>query len=322
MNIGELKMAQALPLELKIAKTERRLDEAVYQFTTNGLYTSISGGKDSSVLHHIVKNRYPDIPSVFCNTTLEYREVIDKAKEIADEVIRPDMNYAQTITHYGYPCISKSQAMAFRKLTTQNLSSAYRNKLLHGDEKGRAGKLSDKWHYLLNSADFKISEKCCDVMKKRPFKKYNKKTGRIPITGVMADESQNRQIRYLNNGGCNAFNCSEPKSNPLGFWTEQDILQYIYEYKLDIAEVYGEVVYDNNEKKFKTTGEKRTGCVGCIFGCHMEKGKNRFQRMKESHPEMYDYCMRGGTYNDEGIWVPEKGLGMAHVLDKLNIEYR
>lgn len=259
MELQELRYLQALPLDLKVAKTERRLDEAVYMFTDSGLYTSVSGGKDSSVLHHIVKKRYPKIPSVFCNTTLEYREVINKATEIADEIIRPEMNFAQTITKYGYPCITKAQAMAFRKLTTQNLSESYRSKLLHGDEKGRAGKLSDKWHYLLHSADFRISEKCCEVMKKRPFKKYNKKTGRIPITGVMADESQNRQNRYLADGGCNAFRCSEPKSNAIGFWTEQDILQYIYEEKVEIAEVYGEVVYDNMQSKFIATGERRTG---------------------------------------------------------------
>lgn len=43
--------------------------------------------------------------------------------------------------------------------------------------------------------------------------------------------------------------------------------------------------------------------------------------MKETHPQMYDYCMRGGKHDEEGIWVPDKGLGMAHVLDQLKIEY-
>ena len=57
--------------------------------------------------------------------------------------------------------------MAIRKIKTNNLSEKYRNKLLHGDERGATGKLSDQFHYLLD-APFKISELCCDVMKKRP----------------------------------------------------------------------------------------------------------------------------------------------------------
>lgn len=321
MNIKELRMLQALPLEVKIAKSKLRIKDAVDMFGINGLYTSFSGGKDSRVLVDLVKEDYPEIPTVFCNTTLEYKSVLEHGKKYADVVIRPKMNYAATITKYGYPCISKAQAMAIRKITTQNLSEQYRNKLLHGDEKGTAGKLSNKWHYLLHKADFKISEQCCDVMKKRPFKKYRKDTGRYPIIGTMADESQNRQSRYLKENGCNAFYGKSPKSVPLGFWTEQDILQYIYEKKLDIAEEYGEVIWSNEKHKFVTTGESRTGCVGCIFGCHLQRSENRFQRMKRKHPEYYDYCMRGGKYNEEGLWVPDKGLGMAHVLETLNIEY-
>lgn len=42
----------------------------------------------------------------------------------------------------------------------------------NGDERGKFGKLPDKWKFLL-SAPFNCSEKCCDIMKKKPFKKYN-----------------------------------------------------------------------------------------------------------------------------------------------------
>lgn len=320
MNINELKYLQALPLELKIAKTKLRIEEAVYRFGSDGLYVSVSGGKDSTVLHNIVKELYPNIPSVGCDTGLELPGVKEKMYELCDEIIRPSMSYPKVLEKYGYPCLGKSQAMAFRKLTTQNLSDKYRSKLMYGDEKGTAGKLSDKWHYLLLRADFKISEQCCDVMKKRPFHKYEKETNRIPITGVMADESTTRQTRYLKDGGCNAFDNEHPQSKPLGFWTEQDILQYIKEYNIDIAPEYGKIIEEDG--KLRTTGESRTGCAFCMFGVHLEpEFDNRFTRMAKDNPKFYNYCLKGGKYNEEGKWIPDKGLGMAHVLDTLGVNY-
>lgn len=57
----------------------------------------------------------------------------------------------------------------------------------------------------------------------------------------------------------------------------------------------------------------------CAFGIHVQKGEGRFQRMKRTHPKQYDYCMGGGEYNEEGLWVPnKKGLGMAHCIDEIN----
>lgn len=56
----------------------------------------------------------------------------------------------------------------------------------------------------------------------------------------------------------------------------------------------------------------------CGFGAHLEKGEGRFERLKRTHPKLYDYCMGGGDYGDDGIWRPDsKGLGMAHVIDEL-----
>jgi 3'-phosphoadenosine 5'-phosphosulfate sulfotransferase (PAPS reductase)/FAD synthetase len=320
MDFKNLRYLQALPRDLKLAKTKRRIEEAVYRFGVDGVYCSYSGGKDSSVLLHILHSMYGSrIPAVFCDTGLEDRRLREFAMHRANFVIKPKTSPMETITKYGYPIISKPQAMAIRKLTTQNLSPAYRNKLLYGDEKGVAGMLSAKWHYLLE-ADFKISELCCAVVKKRPFYAYEKESGRIPITGMTAAESAQRAINYVREGGCNAFDLKHPHSQPLGFWTDQDILAYIDFYKVPIAPPYGEVVLQGNE--FCTTCERRTGCQYCCFGVHMEpKDDKRFLRMKKADPQLYDYCIRGGKYNENGIWVPSQGLGMWHVLDTIKVKY-
>lgn len=332
MDMSTLLLLQSLPLEVKIAKTKLRIREAINYFGAEGLYVSFSGGKDSTVLHYLVKEVEEElwgeqrIPRVFCDTGLEYPELKLHARKIATDIIRPEIPYNQVLTKYGYPIFSKSTSMTIRKLTTQNLSPRYRNKLLYGDERGNMGRLASKYHYALD-ADFRISEKCCDVMKKRPFKIYEKKTDRIAIVGVMAEESQNRKIRYVKDGGCNAFNCNRPQSRPLGFWREQDILKYIYINKIEIAPIYGKVVEESRcvdlfttETIYRTTGERRTGCIFCPYGVHLEKEGNRFERLKETHPKLYNYCMNGGKYDDEGKWVPtNEGLGYKKVLNYVGV---
>lgn len=161
-------------------------------------------------------------------------------------------------------------------------------------------------------------------MKKSPVQSYEKK-GKLPVTAQMADESNQREIQWLHNG-CNAFDCKRPISNPMSFWTEQDVLSYIKENNLTIASVYGDIVYEDYDGqtrfegcgKLCTTGCHRTGCIFCGFGAHLEKGEGRFERLKRTHPKLYEYCMGGGAYGEDGIWRPDnRGLGMAHVIDEL-----
>lgn len=75
-------------------------------------------------------------------------------------------------------------------------------------------------------APFEISNRCCNVMKKNPAHLYHKQTGRNPIIATMAEESKLRTQKWLENG-CNGFNLTIPTSNPMSFWTEQDVLLYI-----------------------------------------------------------------------------------------------
>jgi 3'-phosphoadenosine 5'-phosphosulfate sulfotransferase (PAPS reductase)/FAD synthetase len=173
-------------------------------------------------------------------------------------------------------------------------------------------------------------------MKKAPSYEYQKKTGRKPILATMAVESMLRESAWLKNG-CNAFDSKKPQSAPMSFWTEQDILQYIKQEQIPIASVYGDIVYAEapeqmriedygldgcGTEKLTTTGCDRTGCIFCAFGCHMEKSPSRFERLKETHPRQYEYCIGGGEYDDNGKWQPNKeGLGMGHVFDELNTIY-
>lgn len=311
-----------MPLADKIEHTAYRIKD--WCDGTAGAYISFSGGIGSRVLLHLNKkycNKVDVLPALYVDTGLDHKGVKDIALKYADYVVRSKMNFYKVLIKYGYPIISKSQAMAIKKLTTQNLTEEYRNKLLYGDERGTAGKLSNKWHYLLN-APFKISHECCLVLKERPAYKFEIENGGIyPVTAEMVEESVNRKIIYLQNG-CNMYNLNRPKSTPMAFWTQQDLLEYVVKENVDIAPEYGEIKQDCYGRYY-TTGEKRTGCAFCLFGCHLENQPNRIQRLYKIDRRRYEYCVGGGEFNDKGIWQPNKdGLGLGYVMDYMGIEHR
>ena len=190
-------------------------------------------------------------------------------------------------------------------------------------------------HYkFLLEAPFEVSSKCCNTMKKNPAKEYGKKTHRVPITAEMASESRLRTQKWLEHG-CNGFDMKTPKSTPMAFWTEQDVLLYIRTHDLKICSVYGDVVTDDEESgqinlsqytgcelfdvspTLHCTGCDRTGCCLCGFGAMLEgQANSRFLRLKETHPQMYkmlDVAQNNGyTMRQAMEWCNERMTGRRH----------
>ena len=311
-----LRQLQSLPLEGKIILTQKRISEW-YDHWDGQVYVSFSGGKDSTVLKHIVDSMYDDVTSVFVDTGLEFPEVRRFAVSQPNvTVIRPEMRFDKVIKTYGYPVASKEVSQMVREarigLARGDGSYSYRIAKLRGEHRDKNGNLSmfnqKKWEFLLD-APFLISEKCCYEIKKKPSAAYERATGKKPIIGMMASESRLRQQRWLRYG-CNAFGDKRPSSNPLSFWTEQDILEYLRRYSIPYASVYGEIV--ETENGLTTTGRDRTGCMYCMYGAQCDAKPNRFQQMQKTHPRQYAYCMKP---------VEEGGLGLEEVLEYLNIPY-
>ena len=212
----------------------------------------------------------------------------------------------------------------------------------------------EKWLPIARDLPVMISHYCCNVMKKQVTSRYQRQTGFKPILGTMTEESRMRKQAWIRHG-CNAFNATKATSQPLSFWTEQDILTYIKQFELEIAPPYGSIDFVDSKGnviipegagkpegcKLKCSGCQRTGCVYCAFGAHLEKGETRFQRLARTHPRQYEYCMGGGewadnpaydptasmepdemgwvNWNPKKIWVPnKKGLGMKAVFDMCN----
>jgi len=307
-----LKLRQAMPLDMKIKFTNRRIQEWINVFGKNGCYVSFSGGKDSTVLLDMVRRIEPETEAVFVDTGLEYPEIRQFVKSFENiTILRPQHRFDEVIKKYGYPIISKeiSEIIEQARICLQRNDGKYSYRLqkLLGTAKDKSGKKSifccEKWQFLLD-APFKISNKCCNVMKKKPVHNFYKQTGKVPFVGTMACESRLREQQYLKTG-CNGFNNKIPTSTPIAFWTEQDILQYLKEFNIPFCSVYGEIKQDNTGKYY-STGCQRTGCMFCGYGCHLEKYPNRFQKMATTHPKQYEYCLNQ--------------LGMREVLEYIGIE--
>lgn len=283
----ELAELQSLPLEEKVLRTQTRIIEW-YLKHKGQVYVSFSGGKDSTVLLHLVRQIYPEVPAVYCDTGLEFPEVKEHVKRFDNvTILRPKMSFREVVEKYGWCYPSKDVANA---IEYARHGSQWAINCMHGKDKNGANssfkQRFKKWSFLIG-APFKISDRCCYFLKKRPMHEYERETGRAKIIGTMADESAARQRSWLKNG-CNAFE-GKARSAPLSFWTQQDIFEYIVRNDLPIPSVYGEIV-KGNDGIYRTTGEQRTGCMFCPVGCHLDT-ENRWIRMRHTHPKIYDYCM-------------------------------
>lgn len=54
-----------------------------------------------------------------------------------------------------------------------------------------------------------------------------------------------------------------------------------------------------------------SGCIFCGFGAHLEKEPNRFQCLKKTHPQIWEWCMKSTC---------QGGLGMREVLDYISVK--
>ena len=217
-TLAELKQRQALPLEVKVLMSKQRIREWIDEFGEDGVYVSFSGGKDSTVLLHLVREDFPNVKAMFVDTGLEYPEVraFAMAQENVD-VVRPKLTFKEVIKTKGYPFIGKEVSKniyyarrAIEKGDMENIHLKKMNGELKDENGERSSFNTEKYKFMVD-APYLFGDGCCAVMKKSPAHAYEKATGRVKITGQMADESRLRMQKWLRSG------CSGSSSSVLAF---------------------------------------------------------------------------------------------------------
>lgn len=273
-----------------------------YYHNFNGkVYIGFSGGKDSVVLKWLCDKftdtaGLPRIQCVFNNTTNELKEMLLFVKSFGDEIIwlRPKITFAQSLEKNGFPLVSKAQARFIYDVQNSkseklvNLRMNGRNIIKNGKEVVYPH-ISKKWKYLAEQKEIKITDMCCDVLKKNPVKKFEKESGLKPIIGVKALDSSLRMITSVKNQNCNTYG-DRPVSRPINIFTDEDIWNII---KLNNIP-YCKEVYDDyyNDEGQLVKGLDRTGCAYCAFGAHLEKeDESRFKRLYQTDNNRYKSMM-------------------------------
>ncbi|MBC8501196.1 MAG: phosphoadenosine phosphosulfate reductase family protein [Nanoarchaeota archaeon] len=284
-----LNQRMAYPFDYKITLAKRRIQAAIDQYGEEDCYVSFSGGKDSTILSHLVLSMGYKLEHVFSNTRLEYPECIKFSKEwckkngIKLNLVLPDILPHEVWKKHGYPMFSKEIAELLGRMWLGYKCHPKKIKKVKGFLKrlGYNGDPSDskKVKNFLKRKGLKISSKCCYLLKKKPMKEWQKRSGKkVAIMGVRAEESQIRRTVWVRKG-CIYETKDQVVVHPIIFFTEKDIFEYAKKYDIRFADIY-----------YEPHNLKRNGCFCCGFGCHMTE-ENNFIKLKQMNPQLWASIM-------------------------------
>ena len=289
MDLSTLRERQAWTLSQKIDHSLGTIDQ-FYSYYNGKVFVSFSGGKDSTVLAKLARIIDPNIKCVFVNTGCEYPDIVRFVNECKEDgmnvdILRPEMTPRHVWEKYGFPIGSKEIAEMVESIR-RNPNNIKSKNALGVNNSHSVFQLNKRYYYLIHER-YNTSNKCCDILKKKPSHRYEKETGLHPIIGTLADESKLREKTYLRRGGCNVFK-ERPSSHPLSIWMEKDIWDFIKMYDIKLADIY-----------YK--GVMRTGCVACDFGCQFRNDR-RLEILYSQYPKYYQMIMsfmnNGVTYRE------------------------
>ena len=263
-------------LETKFSK----IDKSKYML-------SYSGGKDSHLLYWFIKEYMKDneIEIVGINTRMEHPEIVKRIIDNCDTVLIPELKPQEIYEKYGKPCFNKTHDQYIYYFQRGSTAPSV-NDYIYGIGKNEFSRFKlPKYarEKLLNGELPRISNKCCNYLKKEPGKKYAKKTGKHWILGTRADESLMRKRAYKG--------CFHKNGNFTPIWDLTDEMEeaiYFY-YKIEIPPIYNVLT--------------RTGCMGCPYGRSVEKelqtlSDNQYNYVLSLFKDIY--VVKGINYERDG----------------------
>ena len=253
----------------------------MYNETNGNCIVSFSGGKDSTVLLALVKMcqdicTVGDIKAVFSDTGIEMGVTREFVKWCKDnwysniETIRPKVSFDWVIKTYGKPMKSKLKSELINRWQSGNIDDYVRDMLLKGTL--RNGKYSSRikladqdLHILHKDFDIKVSNKCCDYLKKKPFEDYAKDNGiKGQIIGLRNAEHGIRELNAKRRVASGGKLCTYTKDGmiykaPIIDWSNEDVETFIKEHDVPLSKAYTDY------------GFERTGCMACPYSFDVEQ---------------------------------------------------
>lgn len=326
---------QSLPYEVKVGKAKQRIREFIQGCDDLSYETHVSvGGLDSITLLCLIRSMNIDIPAVSVSV-LEDKSIVRVHKDLGVIMLKPLKNKHEILQEEGFPVISKKIAtkiMALQDPTEAN--ATIRHAIITGEcgEKGHFAtnsrmQLPQKWLELFGGYEnenegvnykkppFKVSSRCCEIMKEKPCDLWAKEHNSKPFLGLMASEGGRRQDA-LEEHGCNYFGKTTIRSAPFAPFLRQDLLQLALDLNVPVPAIYGRIERGPNGVLY-TTGAQRTGCEMCGFGIHLEKRPHRFDKLYDRNPKAWDYWMNNVCTDENG-----NKYGWGLVLDYIGVEWR
>ena len=259
--------------------------DTINKYGEDNFYLSFSGGKDSTVVHHLVDMAVPGnkIPRVFINTGIEYNEIVRFVKELASEddrfvIIQPSQNIKQMLERVGYPFKSKEHSVLVHEWQLGHRDTRkMKNYLSETGSKFECPKILR--YQFTDEFDLKISPKCCEELKKKPVKKWQKENHRpINITGMQREEGGERthiDCIMVKKGKLVKFH---PLAKVTGEWEDW----FVKEYNIQLCKLY-----------YEPYNFYRTGCKGCPFSLSLSQ-----------QLEVMERYMPNERRQTEAIWKP------------------
>ena len=235
-----------------------------------------SWGKDSLVVLHLVNRIIDDFDVLWNNTKVHYPSVYNVKDQLQDE--------------WGLNIVEKQAKKSFWEIV---------------DEYGFPG---------VNSSDRsdKANSACCYWIKKKPTKEAIKENNwDLYFDGLTAYESDRRWLN-INDYGLAHYHKSFglQKVHPIGFWTVDEVWDYIEKHDIPYPDVYDNEVesyekrgYSEQQQGHRVDRAIRNGCWCCTLAVKSCPGK--MEQLRTYYPKMWEHLMKSGLADK----IAEKKLG-------------
>lgn len=244
------------------------IHDVIAKYGEDNFYISFSGGKDSTILHYMIDEALPNnqIPRVFINTGIEYNDILKHVKELAKHdnrivIYNANVNIKEMLNDVGYPFKSKEHSKKLGIYQRNGKTKAVERYLTCKQSNGMDSKFKCpkclKYQFTEDFA-IKISDKCCNKLKKEVAHRYEKESGKsIAVIGLRMSEGGQR----ANHTECIVFDSSNKlkKFKPLNPVDNEFCEWYIKTRNIKLCRLY-----------YPPFNFNRTGCKGCPYSLDLQ----------------------------------------------------